>query len=203
MFCANCGATLAANARFCAMCGRQVVYPTPTSSASPMNPNPFQGLPQSNYPVKTSKASPLKKIIAVILVLVVAVTGFAIFNKSDEQRITDRIHTLEAAYNEGDTNKLVSCFDRQTQMELKAVIKIGSSVLGVDVSDLFRVAVGLSPTLSSFTGDDTTVSINIKEIRVTGKTAQVDVSFRVGAESQDCTFPMIKSGMSWLINLSG
>jgi len=141
--------------------------------------------------------------VAIVVVLALAVVGFVVFHKSDEQLIEDRIQTLQDAYNEGDASKLISCFDHKTQIELKAIGGIASSVLGVSISDLFGAAAGLSSNLSSFTGDDVAVVISIHSIRIRTKTAQVDVTFAIGAESQDTTLPMVKSGFSWYINLSG
>jgi len=150
-----------------------------------------------------SKKSPAKKIIAALLVVAVAVAAFLFFFRSDEQLIRARFDTLATAYNEGNVNKLVSCFDHRTQSELKAVIRLTSSVLGVDISDLYTVLVGLSPEIAALTGEDATVTITVHAIRISGRTASVDTTFSVGGESDDVTFSMVKEGLQWYINLSG
>lgn len=201
MFCSHCGELNSDNAKFCLRCGQAM--PTLPSGINPNIYSEMNGLclnsPQATSTVKRRHL--FKKVTVVLIVLVVIVVGAGlIFHKSDQQLITDRLNTFTTAYNEGNLDQLIDCFDPKTQNTLKAVSGVAGSLLGVNVSDLFGLVMGSS----SFTGVDTTVNISIHDIQLTGKQrATVDITFICGTlENENCTLHMMKSGWNWYIDMS-
>ena len=189
MFCGKCGVQNLNNTRFCVKCGAPASVVPAVAIAHP-----------TQYAYR--KPFPYIKVIAFLLVLAVVVTVlFLTFNKSDEDRIIDRLKSFESAYNEGNFDKLVGCFDQKTQTTFKSAAGVASSWLGINVGDMFGLIMGIGP---AFTPGDTTIYVTAHKDDIeffSNTEARVDLTFEFMNSKDDITFFMIKNGLDWYIDM--
>ncbi len=144
------------------------------------------------------KKKPFKKIIAVLLIAcIIVIGGLLIFNRSDEDKILDRLNEFATAYSEGDADGLIDCLDKRSQNQVEGMLGIGGSLLGIDIEDIFGFSVGAT---------DDGMMIEVLNITFTNeKTAEVEVnliydqSFPYSTNKDHETFDMIKENNDWYI----
>ncbi len=155
---------------------------------------------QSNYITfnNAPKKKPIKKLFAILLaVCVVIISCLFIFNRSDEDKILDRLNDFATAYSEGDADGLIDCLDKRSKNQVEGMLGIGGSLLGIDIEDIFGFSVGA-------TDDGMTIEVlNITFINE--NTAEVEVnliydqSFPYSSNKDHETFDMIKENNDWYI----
>ncbi len=151
----------------------------------------------------------MKKILTLTLTLILSVSflsGCNLLIKSDEELIEERINSFVSAYNSGDADGLLECFDSKTKTTMKSALGIGNSLLGgligfdISLSDIFGLGMGITD------GDVLTVQ-EIKDIRVGTDTATADVTIVFsdewggsGTTTDDCTFYLKSENGGWYIS---
>lgn len=128
---------------------------------------------------------------------------------TDEELIEVRIDSFVTAYNNGDINAVLECFDTKTRNTYKLAMSFTENIggaflkditgLGIDVSlsDLFGFSVGII-------SDDDLLSAEISNINISDEeNAAVDVTLSYkdmqSELSEDCTFIMLKEDGDWFI----
>lgn len=151
----------------------------------------------------------MKKILALTLTCVLCLSFFNGCNlliKSDEELIEERIYSFVNAYNSGDVDGLVECFDSKTKTTLKSALGIGNSLLGgltgfsVDLKDIFGLGMGITE------GDVLTVQ-QVNNIQIGTGTATADATIVLsdewggsGKTTDDCTFYLKSENGGWYIS---
>ena len=142
----------------------------------------------------------MKKVISVVLVLAVIGAGvyFAFFQKSDDEKIVERLEAFETAYASGDLDGCLDCLDSKSRNALKGIGKI-SSALGYGVGDLFSGMFSLGVATQ-----DEQVKIKVKKINYTDKThAKVTADIWTSEDhlykeaTSEETFEMVKEKNDW------
>lgn len=114
------------------------------------------------------------KILIIVLAATVTITplSLVIFHKSDEEKILDTLNSFAVAYSAGDTDALCDCLEPKLKAALKAESGIASSLLGIEISDIFTLLMG-GNTLNA--GEDT-VKFEVKSMRfISDSQAEVKV----------------------------
>ncbi|MBR1731901.1 MAG: hypothetical protein IJ725_05665 [Ruminococcus sp.] len=143
-----------------------------------------------------------KTIIGIFLVvcIIISASGCGLF-KSDEQKMQDRILALADAYNAGDVDALIDCFDSKTKSVINGALGIGNAIIGdlfdidIKVEDVLRLGTGLAGLEY---GDSLKInSINITKILGSNASAKVELSFtNVYSEDKETTSGTISVGLS-------
>lgn len=142
----------------------------------------------------------MKKVISVVLVLAVVGAGvyFAFFQKSDDEKIVERLEAFETAYASGDLDGCLDCLDSKSRNALKGISKI-SSAFGYGVGDLFSGMFSLGVATQ-----DEQVKFKVKKINYTDKThAKVTADIWVSEDylykesTSEETFEMVKEKNDW------
>ncbi len=68
--------------------------------------------------------------------------------KSDMEQIVERVDTFLNAYNAGDLEKTIECFDPKTRNTYKSMLNVGNALVGmtgldIAINDIFGLGVGL------------------------------------------------------------
>ena len=124
--------------------------------------------------------------------------------KSDNEMINSRISEFLSAYNDGDFEATVNCFDKKTRRQINATFNVTGSLLGsvtgvnIDLSDMFSLGIATS-------SEDDFLSIEISRIVMQSSekaTLIGTMSFSgVGSEQSDTVFiVMVKESDDWYIN---
>lgn len=121
------------------------------------------------------------------------------FLKDDETLILERLATFENAYNSGDWEATLNCFDSKTRNTYKAMFsvgeKIGNAFIGFDISfsDLFALGMAIVPESGQ-------LSIDIDEIVIDrDNTAVANVESRFNQEQVISQIWLVKEGHNWYI----
>ncbi len=135
-----------------------------------------------------------KKLGIVVITLLVFITlTVVVFQKKDEDKIIELTNTLAAALNEGDYQKMITCFEPSAQNKINAISNIGSSIIGYgDLSAYWSLgALEMSKREK--------VYINIYDIAVDKNTASEKISFSVdeGKNNAIGTVNLIKINRKW------
>lgn len=126
--------------------------------------------------------------------------------KTDEELIRDRVDAFIFAYNSGDIEGAFECFDAKSQHTYSAMLNIGNDLfgditgLGLDISDLFALAVGTSDGDLLSAEIDRVVITDETHATVTLRAAFTDARLDVSESAEDLTLHMIKEGNDWFIN---
>ena len=102
----------------------------------------------------------------VILVSVAAMLSVLLCGcKSDEEKIQDRLDAVVFAFNSGDMEGFLDCYDAKTRNVNKAVLGIGDSLLGmggidIGLSSLFALTVGLQSDGDLVRVEDVQITMN-------------------------------------------
>ena len=118
----------------------------------------------------------------------------------DEALIRERIRLFFKAYNQGDMETVISCFDAKTRNAVQAMFNIGGAVAGsavgfnLNLADLF--ALGVNTTSGDF------MDLQIGEIKMTDeKRAIVTTTMSLaGSGNQTVYFIMVYEDGGWYIN---
>lgn len=150
----------------------------------------------------------IKKVNVVILVCVILFTLTSCLSmKTDEELIADKVNDFIFAYNNGDMEGAIECFDTKSKKTINATMNIGESIfsgiVGFDISldDLFSIGMG-------FMADDP-LSMGIKDIEITSDstaTVVLDVIFsdenlEVDESAEDVVLYMVKEKGNWYIDM--
>ena len=136
----------------------------------------------------------MKKVISIVLVLAVVGAGvyFAFFQKSDDEKIVERLEAFETAYASGDLDGCLDCLDSKSRNALKGIGKIRSAF---GYSGMFSLGVATQ---------DEQVKFKVKKINYTDKThAKVTADIWVSEDylykesTSEETFEMVKEKNDW------
>ncbi len=115
---------------------------------------------------------------------------------TDEELITERIQEFVTAYNNGDMDTVLECFDAKSRSTLKASIDLIRAFSGgyIDMSALFSLGVNL--TEGEF------MKLEISAIKVTdSKNATATATMELqGGGTQTLTFEMVFENEGWYIH---
>jgi hypothetical protein len=140
------------------------------------------------------------KAIAILSVLIaVGAVAFSLL-ENDEDIIIRRISTFESAFNRGDLESMINCFDPLTRVILRTGARFGNAFFsGSDtrIADIFGLATGLV-TLYDF--DIPTISMTVLSTEVNGDRAVAYVVFDAGGYEYFSSIPLIKRNMGWHID---
>ena len=145
----------------------------------------------------------MKKIAFGIFLLSVVFVVFSVCAKSDETLIEDRVNTFLTAYNSGDMEEVIACFDAKTRNTYKAAMNIGNGLIGmtgfdVGIADLFGLGVALMSDEDVLKLDDMEISI-ISDNRAI---VQGPLSYRENQKSYSGTVKLllVKENGDWYIS---
>ena len=153
----------------------------------------------------------MKKVLAYFMTFCIILFSFAgcsLF-KSDEELIKNRIEKFSYAYNTGDLNAIIECFDTKSRNKYKAAINIAENIggavlgklsksgLGLNIADLFGFSVG---TVSN----DDLLNIEIIQINILDEqNASIEVKMgykdKMSDFSTNAVFTMLKENGDWYI----
>ncbi len=150
----------------------------------------------------------IKRILSLFLVIAIVLTTLVSCGdnqkskskKSDEKLIEERIDTFLTAYNDGDTDVVLSCFDTKTRNAFQAMSNLLGGLAGsaagfnIDLSDLFSL--GVSTTSDDFMELEIT-DINVIDSQNATVTTTMDLT---GAKKQTIYFVMVYENNGWYIN---
>lgn len=195
MYCSKCGKENNENSLFCEECGEKLHSTNSTKEA----------IQNTGVTIKKGfdfckkkwlffkKLSP--KLIGVTLIaLTLAITlCVSILHKSDEDRIIELTNTLAVSINEGDYEKMITCFEPSTQKQMDALLNASSSLLGsVDLKTLWSFgAVEMS--------QNEKIYITVYDITVKKNSATADISFSFDEGKDDAigTVQLVKIKGKW------
>lgn len=145
-----------------------------------------------------------KRIVALLLTVVFAVCFlFGCKKKTDEELVRERIDTFVTAYNDGDFEGVLACFDAKTRNTLEATFNVMGGLVGgltgfsFDLGDLFTLGVALM-------GDGGEVlAIEVSEVSVDGEqaVAKGQMGFAdIGSSSVEVVYViLVKEEEDWFI----
>lgn len=146
-FCKNCGAEINDEAYFCHSCGLNTADDLikPSIKKSSAFSQILAVISKISLPAKFKKILNWKSAVAVLIVIIFTVSSsFALFHKSDEDKIFALVNNLGEAMTEGDFEKMLECFEPKAQSQMEALMNIGSAVGGsylggADLRDLWSL----------------------------------------------------------------
>ena len=138
-------------------------------------------------------------VFAVILLLVPMLCAC----QSDEQKIEARVYAIVDAFNSGDMEAVLDCYDAKTRNANKALMNIGGGLLGmagidVGLADLFGLTVGLM-------SDGELVRVEDMQISINGDNTRAEVSATLyyhdieGGYDMPLELTLIKEDGDWYI----
>lgn len=146
----------------------------------------------------------MKRIMAAVLlfsVMMVLLSG-CLF-KSDEEKIRDRMISFQDAYNAGDMEEVLACFDAKTRNTYQSAFNIGNALIGgltgfsVEIGDMFGlgIAVMAEGDILDFVAMDINIISETKAI-VTVTCVYQDRDY---SDTGDATFTLVKEKGDWFI----
>ena len=141
----------------------------------------------------------LSAFLSVVLLMMTLVSCGKIA-KSNEKLIEERIDTFTTAYNSGDMETVLSCFNRKTRNTCQAMLNLAGGLVGegtglnIDLADLFALGVSMAP--GDFMG------LKIDEILVVEdemRATAVTTMDLVGEGEQTVYFVMVYETDGWYI----
>ena len=138
-------------------------------------------------------------LLATIVVLLVLLFLMCFLNPSDEKIIEDRIETFLTAYNQGDLDTVLDCFDTKSRNTLKPMLNLFGGFVGslagfsINISDLFSLGVNIR--------NEDCMYIKITDVEISNdKTALVTAVFSLeGDEARTIYFDMLYEKDGWYI----
>lgn len=123
--------------------------------------------------------------------------------KSDEVKIQERLDAVVFAFNSGDMEGVLDCYDAKTRNVNKAVVGIGDGLLGmgginIGLSSLFALTVGLQ-------SNGETVQVEDVQIKISSDGSRADVSAMVhfdgpgGDLDTPVQMTMVKENGDWYL----
>ena len=144
----------------------------------------------------------VKWTIALSVIAAIAVLLFALFYKTDEQKIEDRIESFNIACNSGDIQGMFDCFDKYTRQMYSTTIGLTEGIIGgltgfdLPLGDLFNLF-----AMDSFGGEGLGLEIEIESIEVNDHTAIVTLTDACAENLGQDTIIMCKEEDDWFIDL--
>ena len=152
----------------------------------------------------------IKKLTGIALVFCIILFSYGCnFLKSDEAIIEERINTLADAYNAGDVDALINCFDSKTRTTVNSALGIGNAVLGkltglgISVQDVL----GLGAGLAGMEYGDSIEIYSVDNINISGNNATADVSLSFtdiyskskNTDSGEISVGLVKENGDWFV----
>ena len=150
----------------------------------------------------------MKKQVVAIYIAIIFVFQLSACQVSPKPEKT--IDNFVNAYNNGDFNAMLDCFDPTISRGIRALVDIVGGIVGISLNDIMD----LIPLLYRFT-DELSIDSNAKpQMRVDvlgtdidGDNADVRVNMVVSADGQsyemECVFRMVKTDDVWYIESLG
>ncbi len=133
--------------------------------------------------VKLKRVFTIKRLIIIILSAIVITSLLCLFfQKRDEENILSITNELAIALNEGDYQKMVSCFEPSAQSAIKSTMDLGSDLFGTDLWNLWSLgSIGLSNS-----GKNSKIYITVYDLSITSDTtATADISIDYSTKDKD------------------
>ena len=148
----------------------------------------------------------IKKLLIIVLAIVSvgATTYYVFLNKTDEEKIEERLNTFVNSYSIGDLNGCISCFDAKGRNAYKGIGNLGSLIggkigvfgfnLGGDnISSLFSLGVATQ---------DVKIELKIKSIDIESENTAdvmtyVTYSDKWIEHSEELPLKMVKENVAW------
>lgn len=206
MYCPKCGKENDSDTLFCTACGEKIQDKTNLINTA------AQKVVESTRPIveKTAvyikgksgimpKLSFKKIALAAIILLLMIVLCFVIFQKSDEEKIIELTNELAASMNESDVEKMIGCFEPAVQKQFNAILNTSGSLgfsglgLSLNLKDMWTLGTGV---MSGYHGE---IYISIHDIEIDGDTATADISFSFDEGKKDSvgTVDLVKIKGKW------
>ncbi len=148
----------------------------------------------------------MKKFLASLLVVIIAVVGFVVCKKkneippTNEELIIERVELFLTSYNDGDMDTVLSCLDAKTRNSFQAMLNLIGGIAGsltginIDLSDLFSL--GVNTTSGDF------MQLKISNINIIdNENATVTTTMNLaGAGWQIIYFIMVYENGGWYIH---
>ena len=199
----------------------QPTYSYPTQAPAPVQPT-YSYPAQTQAPAATRASMPysapnpigtvagaaskvsggVKWTIALSVIAAIAVLLFALFYKTDEQKIEDRIESFNIACSNGDIQGMFDCFDNYTRTMYSTTIGLTEGIIGgltgfdLPLGDLFNLF-----AMDSFGGEGLGLEIEIESIEVNDHTAIVTLTDACAESLGQDTIIMCKEEDDWFIDL--
>lgn len=145
----------------------------------------------------------LKRILAVVLLVVLTLSLTACTSEEKPEKALDK---LCAGYNSLDLEKMLDSFEPSVAAPYKALLKLGSELLGYDVNDLIQLlplADLIDPSLN-IAGTQPKLSYTLNSKTIDGNTAILNVTLTVKSgsqvESSTGDLKMVKVDGEWYIS---
>lgn len=144
----------------------------------------------------------MKRIIALVLIIVVALGCFASCGEKDDlaqKLIIMRINSFTSAYNSGDMDKVLECLDAKTRNTCQATFNLLGGLAGsfagfdIDLSDLFSLGI------STAEGDYMDLTINNVDVEDSSN-ATVTATMHLNGVKQKINFIMVYEDNGWYIH---
>ncbi|MBO5317081.1 MAG: hypothetical protein J6A74_01400 [Oscillospiraceae bacterium] len=143
----------------------------------------------------------MKRAIAFVLTAIIVIgilTACGV--KSDRELIQDRVDVFLSAYNAGDMEETLECFDAKTRNTYKSAMNVGNALIGmtglnIGLGDIFGLGVGLL-------SDEEMLRLEEMEIEILSDTEAV-VSAKLYFESyeessvKDICLTLVKENGDW------
>lgn len=144
----------------------------------------------------------MRRAVALVI-LICLVTALLCGCKSDEQKIEDRLNQFLFAFNTGDMEAVLDCYDAKTRNANKAILGLGNnllgdSLLGMSFQGLFALSVGLMSEGELLRVEDVVVEIHSSGTRATVSATLYYEDYSESHNSQ-IQLTMIKENGDWYI----
>lgn len=141
----------------------------------------------------------MKKIVLFLLCIVLLVPILS-GCKSDEVLIKERVDQLLFAFNSGDMEGVLNCYDAKTRNANKALLGLGNKLLGdnMDLSGLFSLVVGFASEGEMLRMEDVQITVNAKGTKATVK-AKLYYSDIENEQETLLQLTMVKEDGDWFI----
>ena len=143
-------------------------------------------------------------IFLLTIVLSVSIVRYMFFNKTNEEKIEERLNTFANSYSVGDLKGCVSCFDAKSRNAYKALGNLGSLIGGSKGIFSFNLSGDTISSLFSLgtVAGDIKIEVEIKSIDFeTESTASVIADFKYSDkyvnQLDELTLKMIKENAAW------
>ena len=140
-----------------------------------------------------------KKLITILaaasILIFVCICVIGINQKSDEEKIIERVNILSESLNEGDADKMMECFSPASRSQIKALMGLGSALLGTD-SDMLWEMWSLGSIQMTKGNEKLLIKIHNIEINE-DNTARVEISMSCDVNERRETLKLIEIKDEW------
>ena len=142
-----------------------------------------------------------KRVVCIFLTVFFSVCCLFGCGKSDEELVRERIDTFVTAYNDGDFDGVLECFDTKTRKTLEATFNLMGGLIGgltgfsFDLSDFFTLGIAMM--------DGDVLAIEVSKVTINGEKAVASAQMGyedIGKESiEDVYITLVKEQDNWFI----